>query len=468
MPVSRKHISILVTAGLAVLALYLFVAQEAPDIPDADRSRMEPQIAAKIQDHRERVLEEPASHGAWGELAVVFQAHGLNLQAAACYQEALELAPSAFRWHYLLVHALRTFDRDAALEASARALAVRSDYTALLVVHAELLEEAEDLEEVAPLYEKALSLEPTSASAELGLGRLAMTRGDLESAQWHLERAVQLSPDAGAVHATLARLYRRLGENEKAIEEARRASLSREPVGIVDPIHYRMTQEAISSTAQLLRARDLEDDADFVAAEAIYRSLVALRPDDADMKVRLGDVLSRLDRHPEAKEHYRAALTIKPEDARAHFGLGAAMSLEGNFDDAARHFQESLRARSDHVPTLVALASILGFRGRVDEALEHYNEALEWEPYSVATHRSLAEFLLRQKRYDEAAGHYRKVLEIEPDVGVVHLQLGACLAMTEEYEQAWSHLERARELGQTIPEAVRQKVEVGLGRRESR
>ena len=466
---NKKHIALLVTAGLAAVALYLFAAFEAPDVPDADRSRMEPQVAAKIQNHRERVLEEPNSHGAWGELGVVFQAHGLDVQAAACYQEALELAPSSFRWHYLLVHALRAFDHDAAVEASARALAVRADYPALLVVRAELLEEVEELEEeVAPLYEKALSLEPTSASAELGLGRLAMRDGDLEAARSHLERAVQLSPDAGAVHATLARLYRRLGENDKAIKEGRRASLSREPVAILDEIHYRMTQEAISSTAELLRARDLEDAGEFVRAEAIYRNLVALRPDDADMKVRLGGALSRQDRHAEATEHYRAALAIKPDEGGAHFGLGAALSLEGNYDDAVRHFQKSLAARADHVPTLVALANILAFRGRVDEALIRYQEALELEPDRVATHRSLAEFLLRQARYHEAAGHYRKVLEIEPDVGVVHLQLGACLAMTEEYDEAWSHLERARELGQTIPEAVRSKVMVGLGRRDSR
>ena len=465
---NKKHIALLVTAGLAAVALYLFAAFEAPDVPDADRSRMEPQVAAKIQNHRERVLEEPNSHGAWGELGVVFQAHGLDVQAAACYQEALELAPSAFRWHYLLVHALRAFDHDAAVEASARALAVRADYPALLVVRAELLEEIEELEEVAPLYEKALSLEPTSASAELGLGRLAMRDGDLEAARSHLERAVQLSPDAGAVHATLARLYRRLGENDKAIEEGRRASLSREPVAILDAIHYRMTQEAISSTAELLRARDLEDAGEYVRAEAIYRNLVALRPDDADMKVRLGGALSRQDRHAEATEHYRAALAIKPDEGGAHFGLGAALSLEGNYDDAVRHFQKSLAARADHVPTLVALASILAFRGRVDEALIRYQEALELEPDRVATHRSLAEFFLRQARYHEAVGHYRKVLEIEPDVGVVHLQLGACLAMTEEYDEAWSHLERARELGQTIPEAVRSKVMVGLGRRDSR
>ena len=450
-------------AVLAVVALIRLATPQAPEVPDVDRSRMEPQVAQKIQNFRESVYDAPSAHDAWGDLGVVLHAHGLEREAALCYQKALELAPSDFRWRYLLVRALLDFDRDAALEETARALAVSSDYPALLVVRAELLEENGALEEAEALYTRAFELEPQNTSARLALGRMAMAGGDLDKARFHLERASELSPEVGSVYAALARLYRRLGENEKAVAAAKRVTTASESIPIADPIHFLMLQEAVSSTAQLGRARDLAEAGDLKPAESVYRDLVALRPDDAAMRVRLGDVLLRQDKDPEAKKHYLAALEIKSDDAAAHAGLAAVLGREGVYDDAVNHFQESLVLRSDHVSTLVSFASILAFQGRTAEAMTHYDHALELDPENVSARRSLAEFLFRLKRYGEAADHFRIVLEAEPELGVVHLQLGASLAATGEYPEALSHLERARELGQTVPDAVLERARDGRG-----
>jgi len=456
----------LIVGGVALVAVIRLANPQAPEVPDVDRSQMEPEVAHKIQYFREGVEKAPSSHEAWGDLGVVYHAHGLEQEAALCYQKALELEPSDFRWHYLLVHALLDFDRAAAMEETARALEVSSDYPALLVVRAELLEEEGAMEDAEALYIRAVELDPKDASAELALGRMMMGRGELEKARAHLERASELSPDAGSTYAALARLYRRMGENDKAVEAAGRVTTSAASIPIADPIHIQMLQESVSSTAQLGRARDFAEAGNLVQAESTYRHLVALRPDDAAMRVRLGDVLLRQDKDLEAKEHYRAALEINGDDAAGHAGLAAVLGREGAYDDAVSHFEESLLAGSDHVPTLVSLASILAFKGRTDEAMTHYEHALELEPENVAARRSLAEFLFRLKRYRAAADHYLEVLQVEPELGVVHLQLGAALAVTGDYADALSHLERARELGQTVPDAVRERVEVGLRKRE--
>ncbi|GMR22271.1 MAG: hypothetical protein BMS9Abin37_0608 [Acidobacteriota bacterium] len=453
----------LVAAALALSAILGCATAEAPEVPDADRSSMEPQVAQKIQHFRESVFQSPDSHEAWGDLGVVFHAHGLEQEAALCYQKAIELAPSDFRWRYLLVHALFAFDRDAAMEASARALEVSADYPALLMVRAESLEERGAVEDAVALYKRALELDPKSVRAELALGRLAMANGDFDTARSRLERASELAPNAGAVYASLARLYRRVGENDKAAEAARQVASATDPVPITDPIHFRMTEESVASTAQLQHARDLLASGDIARAESIYRDLVALRPDDAAMKVHLGDVLWRQDQRSEAKSLYQAALAIKEDDAGAHAGLAAALSREGAYDDAVDHYRKSLAARSGHVPTIVSLASTLAFQGSTTEAETLYDRALELEPDNVFAQRSFAEFLFRLNRYAEAAQHYRKVLELDPDLGVVHLQLGASLAVTGNYVEARSHLEQARELGQTVPDAVLRKVAQGLG-----
>jgi tetratricopeptide (TPR) repeat protein len=114
------------------------------------------------------------------------------------------------------------------------------------------------------------------------------------------------------------------------------------------------------------------------------------------------------------------------------------------------------------VPTIVGYAGALAFVGRNGDALSQYTIALELEPDNLNARRSYAEFLFLEQRYSEAADQYRKIVAIDQELGIVHLQLGASLAATGDYEDAHSHLERARELGQKIPPAVQQRVDLGL------
>ena len=451
----------LAATAAAVIGLVRFSQTPLPDVPDVDRDALERPVAEKIQNFRTSVFEAPEAHDAWGDLGVIYHAHGFEEEAAVCYQKALELDPSDFRWHYLLVHALLHFDRVAALEQTARALEVRTDYPALHVVRAKLLEEEGRVDEAKALYAEALTLDDRSASAALALGRMAMSDGDLEAARKYLERAAEVS-DAGPVYATLARFYRQSGERDKALEAAQKVTTAIRTIRVGDPIHYQMLQETVTSTERLARAQDFADEGNVEQAESIYRDLVDLRPDDADMRVRLADVLLRQNRDVEAREHYRAALDINPDHAGAHGGLGAVLARDGDYEEAEKHFQASLAVRDDHVGTIASYAGILAIRGRSDEALEMYRRAIELEPDNVSARRSVAAFLLRSNRYQEAAEHLRRVVDVAPDLGVAHLQLGAALAAIGDYPEAASHLERAIELGETVPDPVRERVENGL------
>lgn len=455
----------LALVGVAVAAFVIWSPSEVGDIPDPDRSVMEPQVAAKIQNYREEVRKSPGSHEAWGDLGVVLHAHGLEQEATVCYRKAIELEPEDFRWRYLLVQAYLAFDRDKAMEASAAALEVQDDYPALLITRAELLEERDLTLGVVELYTRALEIDPDSPSAELALGRIAIREEDYDKALVHLQRAEALSPDAGAVHAALARLYRRLGDDEKATQEAHRVQVATQTVPVKDPLRFVMRQAAVSSTAMLNRARNLEDDGDLSSAEAIYRDMVALRPDDGSMKSRLADVLSQQQRYTEAKKYYREALAINDRDTAAHFGLAAALTYEKSYEEAVSHFETALSQRSDHVPTRVSYASVLALLGRDSEASSEFAKALELEPDNLDARRAFAEFLFQRRRYREAADHYREVLANDPQLGIVHLQLGASLAAVGDYENARTHLDRARELGEQVPPAIDQRVALGLGQR---
>jgi tetratricopeptide (TPR) repeat protein len=70
-------------------------------------------------------------------------------------------------------------------------------------------------------YREAERLNPHDGQARLELGKLLLTRGDLNGALTHLERAAQYMPAAPAAHYQLGILYGRLGQKEKGEEQMR-------------------------------------------------------------------------------------------------------------------------------------------------------------------------------------------------------------------------------------------------------
>ena len=82
---------------------------------------MEPQVAAKIHEHRRAVIRDAGSPEAWGRLGAVFQAHGLEVEATECYTRASELDPKEFRWTYLLANTLADRNTKQALTFAERA-----------------------------------------------------------------------------------------------------------------------------------------------------------------------------------------------------------------------------------------------------------------------------------------------------------------------------------------------------------
>ncbi len=433
----------------------------APPIPELDLASMEPQVAEKVEKHIEAVRRAPDSGEAFGRLAVVLQAHGLEAEASECYAQAIALEPGELRWEYLQVHALRSTEPEKALEQTVLALQVGDGYAPLHIIRAELLEERGESVLALEHFSKAVVLDPESAMAAFGAGRLLLSQGDIEKSLALLTRAAALDPDAGAIHASLAQVYRRRGDRDKAMAEAKLASERKSAVAITDPIHYRMRQESVSSIAELDRARAAVEAGDLANAESIYRGLVELRPDDTDMRARLGDVLAQQDRIAPAKREYLSALETSPDHASAHYGLANMLNLEGAYDEALEHYQSARSSRPDHLQTLVNLGSLLAFRDRGDEAEPIFEEALEIEPDAFGPHRQLGALLLKQKRWDEAIEHLSRALDARPDAGPVHFQLAVALASTGRFDVALSHARRAEELGQKLPPQFTARLKAG-------
>ena len=358
-----------VTALIAIVAFAHGAVQ--------DTTGMEPQVARKIQEAQKAVEEAPASSELWGRLGLVLHAHERNDEAVAAYERALELASDELRWAYLLARVLENVEPSRALHFAERASVADSSYAPAHLLRGRLLESANEMDEARTAYEKALAANPNSASAAFALGRLSLASGDLTPSQRYLERAAQRQPRASAIQASLARVYLLQGEEEKAQLAAEKAKRAGVQIFELDPVLNSMRDEMVSSVGFQIRANRAEARGELDRAEALYRELLVIRPEEANFHQNFASFLVRRSEPREAERHYLRALELDPGYVLAHVNLGKLFMRQRRAPEAVPFYRKALELEAEpgsaslHFDLAVALAASGDFRS----AWEHVHAA---------------------------------------------------------------------------------------------
>jgi tetratricopeptide (TPR) repeat protein len=105
-----------------------------------------------------------------------------------------------------------------------------------------------------------------------------------------------------------------------------------------------------------------------LAAEARYRSAIALNPSIAGYHHSLAVVLERMGRVSEAFAEHRAAVNLDSVSARNRAGLGSLLLRQGQLDEAILHLEAAANADPSSVPIRLELAQALVSARRATEA----------------------------------------------------------------------------------------------------
>src|SRR5438094_6294884 len=100
----RILLAAVVVLAAAAIGYYLWAGRVAPGPPPPPipAGLTDPPARKVVEGKREAVLAAPRSGTAWGELAMVFDAHDASAEAVACYRRAMDLDPNDARWPFLL------------------------------------------------------------------------------------------------------------------------------------------------------------------------------------------------------------------------------------------------------------------------------------------------------------------------------------------------------------------------------
>jgi len=285
-------------------------------VPQADLSRMEPQVAAILDDAREKLSMDRSSPEMWGNLGSLYDAHSLFDAAEECYRRAQELAPGDFRWNYLLAiaHDINGGNLDEVVPLFEAAAAIDPGYVPIYVRLGDAQARHGSNDEARVSLERAAELAPDVAVVHRLLGQVTMTLGDLEAAETHLRRAIELEPRDLAAHTALAQLYMRKGETERA-EEAAARSEGLERVNVLDDSVYGqwVFDRSMSSSRAMDRAKIRMRDADYAAAARDLEVVLASGRGSADTHAMLGTAYAALGRTDEAIRQFEQAIRRNPD-----------------------------------------------------------------------------------------------------------------------------------------------------------
>lgn len=271
-------------------------------------------------------------------------------------------------------------------------------------------------------FERALAFNPNLSGAHIGLGQIALARGDREAAEQHFRIALRADEDGHAL-AGLGALALERNQDENALRYLMRAA---ELVPESALIQYLL--------GQAFMRRDM-----LAFAEQAFANALRIAPDMHQVRPWLGEALLKSERPREAQEQYRYLLGVSGYEVAARNGLADAARQENRLEDAAAEYRASLAIEpAQPMPTRL-LAWVLASLGRNDEVISTYDAYLAHVPDDEEMRIARADVLSLIERFDEAAADWSGMLERDPGHMLARSQLALIEERRRRHEAALTH-----------------------------
>ena len=379
-----------------------------------------------------RISLRAASSAAYGEMGRLYHAYDLLESAEACYRNAQALAPSEFRWSYLLADACRWQGNvDQAIAAFEAALRLNPDDVPALVALGEIRLEIGQMDLAEALFARALERKPNPA-ALVGLGKIAASRKDFDTAVRHFEAALAQQPTATAVHYPLAMAYRGMEDMEKAQAHVLQRGDTRARVD--DPLLDQLVNLRTGAEHHEKRGVAAGEAGDLNRALVELRAAVGADPERSSSRLNLGTALAQSGDLEGALQQYREAVRLDPESAQAHLNLAVLLAKGGDRDRAIDHFRRAVDLDPQYRTAHFGLAELLAQAGDHLAAAEHFGRVVEIDPRHRAARLGQAVSLSRAGRHLQAYQLLTQSLEVLPDDVVLTHALARLLAACPDDE----------------------------------
>ncbi|HEV3146100.1 MAG TPA: tetratricopeptide repeat protein [Gemmataceae bacterium] len=385
--------------------------------PQPDLTGIDPAVRQAIEKEVAHVQTEPQSGSAWGQLGCVFIAHAFEEEAMACFAQAERLDPKNAMWPYFQGLSLLLRDPEQALPKIEQAANLAGD-NVVGPRHqlAELYMALNRPEQAGEQFRIILKEHPTNARAHLGLARLALQAGDLDSCRRHLNEMAADPHGRREARALSAEVYQRLGDTKAANREL--ATMIDLPPDPAWPDDYRekVIKCQVGESVRLRFTYELTDSLGRPAQALQYANqLVSDYPQSPRTWALLGWVLFNQQKYPAAEQALRRSLSVDDRIAEVWLNLGHTRYRQNDLTEAAACFRRAIELKSDHWQAHYSLGLCLKERNQRPAAIAAFREALLCQPLAAPAHSRLGELLLEEHQTGEAVEHLQQAVDLNPN-----------------------------------------------------
>ena len=346
-----------------------------------------------------------------------------NLVKVTPYEEAMTRADIA---------ASLGKQRDA-IEAYRQALSLQPSSTDARLGLADALHDAKDFTQADKEYQQLLAQQPNANEARRGRADTLYELKRWDEAITEYQAAIKAGAADAGIYNNYGNALFRTGDRakrEQAIEQYRLAVQKDPKFG-----------EAHAGLANALRtARQLTE------AQQLAERGVQLAPESAVAHSILGRVYADLKDFPRATAEGEKAVQLSPSDAFMHVNLGGIYSLQGRLEDALRAYLRACSYDKQWAFPRNSLGNLFMKMNRPPEAVEEFTLAANLEPRSSTIHNNLGTALASLRKWNEAIVHFQQAVQLDSRNTTPLSNLGSALVAQQRYLEALDAFKRATEI----------------------
>jgi tetratricopeptide (TPR) repeat protein len=201
----------------------------------------------------------------------------------------------------------------------------------------------------------------------------------------------------------------------------------------------------------------LEQNGQVVEAEAAWRSLLRVHPNDAEANAHLGLIEARQEHYAAAIPLYRKALALNPEMSGVRLNLGLALFKSGALKAAVDTLSPLLKDAAPTSADAVRLDILIGMAhyglGEYAAAVPYLRKVTASDPQNLPYRLMLAQNCLWSKQYQCVLDTYHQILELNSESAEADMLAGEALDQMQNPQGAIDEFRAAVKADPKAPNA---------------
>jgi tetratricopeptide (TPR) repeat protein len=283
-------------------------------------------------------------------------------------------------------------------------------------------------------YNKAITLDPSSEGAHIGLGRIYEQRKQTKKAIVEYETVIKNNPENTLALESLIPLYKRTKRKTKLIGTYQ--SLAELDAAKADEYYYNaglladnmgstasameLYRKALAANRTHVNAREklikiYEKDKQWNRVVGNTQVMLEMNPNNADLHLYLSEAYLRMNQINQAINEANKAAKLKPRSSSIHLQLALLYEKDKKQDKAIEHYKKAVKLNKKNATAYNNLGMLLEKKGNRKEAIKNYKSAVSLKPKNKIFHLNLADAYEKEKEWSKALREYEKVVKLDKE-----------------------------------------------------